>query len=146
MSDRSESKLPKILRIGVIQGGKIIEERLLKRRETVVVGSNPRSTLVVSGAGVPASFVLFELRSGAYHLRFTDQMEGKLSTGEGPQTDFQSLVAQGFAKRHDAAYILPLTDASRGKVSLGETTLLFQFVAPPPEKAKTKNKKKKKEK
>jgi hypothetical protein len=132
----SEAKLPKILRIGVIQGGKIIEERLLKRRETVSVGSSTRSTLVLSGTGVPSSFVLFELRGGTYHLHFTDQMEGKLSTGEGPQTDFQSLVAQGFAKRHDSAYVLPLTDASRGKVSLGETTLLFQFVAPPPEPAR----------
>ena len=32
---------PKVLRIGVIQGGKIIEERIVRKRETVTVGSSP---------------------------------------------------------------------------------------------------------
>ena len=39
----------------------------------------------------------------------------------------------GQAKRAgDSSYQVKLTDDSRGKVVVGETTFLFQFVAPPP--------------
>ncbi len=137
MSERADSKSGKILRIGVIQSGKIVEERLIKRRETVTIGSESRNTFALADGAAPKTFPLFELRGQGYHLRFTDQMEGKLSVGDGPQMDFKTLVSQGVAKRHaDSAYDLPLTDASRGKVVLGDHTLLFQFVAPPPEPAR----------
>ncbi|MHB1846572.1 MAG: AgmX/PglI C-terminal domain-containing protein, partial [Deltaproteobacteria bacterium] len=77
------------------------------------------------------------MRGQNYHLRFTEQMDGKLSVGDGPQLDFKTLVSQGVARRHsDTAFDLPLTDASRGKVVFGDHTLLFQFVSPPPEPAR----------
>ena len=31
---------PKVLRIGVVQGGRVTEERIIKQRTTVTVGSN----------------------------------------------------------------------------------------------------------
>ena len=41
----------KILRVGVIQGGKIIEERHLKRRDTVTIGQDAGNTFVVPASG-----------------------------------------------------------------------------------------------
>ncbi|MHB1845438.1 MAG: hypothetical protein ACYCWW_11460, partial [Deltaproteobacteria bacterium] len=112
MSERPDSRASKILRIGVIQSGKIVEERLIKRRETVTVGSEPRNTFSLANVAVPKSFPLFEMRGQNYHLRFTEQMDGKLSVGDGPQLDFKTLVSQGVARRHsDSAFDLPLTDA-----------------------------------
>ena len=35
-----QQALPKVLRIGIIQSGKIIEERIVRRRETVTFGPN----------------------------------------------------------------------------------------------------------
>lgn len=138
MSERVDPRTAKILRIGVILSGKIVEERLVKRRETITIGSEAQNTFVVASSLLPQVFPLFVLHAGAYHLRFTDKMDGKLSVGDGPQVDFRALVAQGLARRQsDASYDFPLTDSSRGKVSWGEYTLLFQFVAPPPEPART---------
>jgi len=48
-------------------------------------------------------------------------------------TGITDLVAlKGQAKRVGPAYQVRLTDEARGKIIIGETTFLFQFVAPPP--------------
>ncbi|MFN7132797.1 MAG: hypothetical protein ACK4N5_12000, partial [Myxococcales bacterium] len=118
----AQSNLPKILRIGVIQGGKIIEERLVKKRETVTIGASPKNSIVVPASNLPPSFPVFEVKGGSYQLNFTDKMDGKLSVGES-QLDFAALKAQGLAKGEKDYFGVPLTDTSKGKLSLGEITL-----------------------
>jgi len=135
----TSSEHAKILRIGVVQlaSGKVSETRLIKRRDTVTVGSAPKNTFTLPAQDLPASFALFEMKGGLYHLHFTDRMEGKLSVGDEPQVDFQTLVTQGLARKTgEGAYSLQLNDQMRGKVTWGASTLLFQFILPPPEPAK----------
>ncbi len=127
--------VPKILRIGVIQGGKIIEERLIKKRETVTIGQGSKNTIVIPVSNLPPSFAVFEMKGSGYVLRFTDQMAGRLSSGE-TQLDFAALKTQGLAKKDRDAYAVPLAETAKGKIALGEVTLLFQFVTPPPEAPK----------
>ena len=45
--------LPKVLRIGIIQGGKIIEERIVRRRETVTFGPSEKNTFVLPASDIP---------------------------------------------------------------------------------------------
>lgn len=125
----------KILRIGIIQGGKIIEERLVRSRESVTLGSAPKNTFVVPASTLPKSLVLFEAHGQQYHLAFTDGMDGRVSVGEGV-LDFASLKSQQLAKKKGAVYSYPLQPTARGKVVVGDVTLLFQFVTPPPEPPK----------
>jgi hypothetical protein len=121
---------PKVLRIGLVQGGKVIEERVIKQRTTVAVGPSEKNTFVVLGPNLPASFKLFELVGPDYHLNFLDGMTGRIALATGP-TDLTAL--RGQAKRNaQGAYQVKLSEDSRGKVVVGETTFLFQFVAPPP--------------
>jgi outer membrane biosynthesis protein TonB len=42
------------------------------------------------------------------------------------------LKSKDFVKRKGSVYYLQLNDASRGKVTIGDVTMLFQFVVPPP--------------
>lgn len=135
MATAKPQNLPKILRIGVIQGGKIIEERLVKKRDTVTIGQGPKNSIVIPVSNLPATFPVFEMKGNAYQLRFTEKMDGKLSVGEN-QLDFASLKTQGLAKKDKDAFAVPLTELSKGKIALGEVTLLFQFVVPPPEPPK----------
>lgn len=121
---------PKILRIGVIQAGKIIEERLIRQRTSVTIGASARNTIVVPASSLPRSFTLFELTGGQYSLRFTEAMDGRVSVGN-QVLSLDQVRQQGLAKGGKTP-LLPLTEASRGKVLLGEVTLLFQFVTPPP--------------
>jgi hypothetical protein len=85
--------------------------------------------MFVVQANVPAGFKLFELIGTDYYLNFLDGMTGRVALATGI-TDLVALKGQ--AKRVGPAYQVRLTDEARGKVVVGETTFLFQFVAPPP--------------
>jgi TonB family protein len=121
----------KILRIGVIQNGKIVEERLLRKREAVTIGQSPRNTFVLPAASVPKSYTLFDLRSGTFQLNFRDDMDGRVSV-EDAVLDLKSVRERKLAAKKGDGYALTLSEKSRGKVVLGDVTLLFQFVVPPP--------------
>ncbi len=120
---------PKVLRIGLVQAGRVVEERIIKQRTTVTVGSNERAVFVIPSQAVPPMFKLFELIGNDYHLNFLDGMTGRVALASGI-TDLQALKGQ--AKKVNNAYQMKLTEEARGKVVVGETTFLFQFVAPPP--------------
>jgi len=119
---------PKVLRIGLVASGRILEERIVKQRTSVTVGPSEKSMFVVQ-ANVPPQFKLFELIGNDYYLNFLDGMTGRVALATGI-TDLVALKGQ--AKRVGPAYQVRLTEEARGKVVIGETTFLFQFVAPPP--------------
>jgi len=119
---------PKVLRIGLVAAGRILEERIVKQRTSVTVGPSEKSTFVVQ-ANLPAQFKLFELIGGDYYLNFLDGMTGRIALATGI-TDLVALKGQ--AKRVGPAYQVRLTEEARGKIVIGEITFLFQFVAPPP--------------
>jgi hypothetical protein len=119
---------PKVLRIGLVAAGRILEERIVKQRTSVTVGPSEKSTFVVQ-ANLPVQFKLFELIGGDYYLNFLDGMTGRIALATGI-TDLVALKGQ--AKRVGPAYQVRLTEEARGKIVIGEITFLFQFVAPPP--------------
>jgi hypothetical protein len=122
----------KILRIGIIQSGKIVEERLVRKRENVTIGQSAKNTFVVPASNyLGRSFVLFELGPAGYALNFTDGMDGRVSLGD-QVVALPALRQAGKAQKKGELWHLQLTDRSRGKVVIGDVTVLFQFVAPPP--------------
>ena len=129
------SSSAKILRVGVIRDGKIIEERHIRHPAAVTIGQDGTNTFVIPASELPASFPVFEYRNGAYALLFTDRMNGRVATRSG-DFDFAALKTKGLVQKRGSVWTLPLDESAKGKVSLGEVTLLFQFVAPPPEPAR----------
>jgi hypothetical protein len=133
MRAASQASGPRVLRIGLVQGGKVIEERVIKQRSTVTVGPSEKSTFVLPTKSLPPTFKLFELVGAEYVLNFLDGMTGRVALKTGI-SDLNAL--RGQAKRVQVgpaqAFQVPLNDEARGKVVIGETTFLFQFVAPPP--------------
>ena len=120
---------PKVLRIGLVHSGRVIEERIIKQRTSVTVGQSEKSMFVIPTPNVPSQFKLFELIGSDYYLNFLDGMTGRVALATGI-SDISAL--RGQAKRVGNAYQVRLTEEARGKVVIGETTFLFQFVAPPP--------------
>ncbi|MBJ95517.1 MAG: hypothetical protein CMP23_13725 [Rickettsiales bacterium] len=128
--------LGKILRIGIIQSGRIVEERLIPADSAVTVGDHPKCTVVISGAELPSKrFELFANRGGKYSLQFTDKMHGKVAQDSGINT-LAGLAKSGTAARKGSWFSFPLSEDNRGKVYVGDYTVLFQFVAPPPQPAR----------
>ncbi|MBL8601105.1 MAG: AgmX/PglI C-terminal domain-containing protein [Myxococcales bacterium] len=125
---------PKVLRVGVFRGTKVTEERIIRERVTVTVGTTERNTFTVVAPEVPPSFELFSMEGGQYVLNFTDRMEGRVVLDSGIKK--LSELRQGGAQRGPAGFKIPLPESSRGKIELGEVTFLFQFVVPPPPQPK----------
>ncbi|MGD8861781.1 MAG: AgmX/PglI C-terminal domain-containing protein [Myxococcales bacterium] len=122
---------PKVLRIGVLQAGRIIEERIIRKRETVTVGGSERNHFVVLADAIPSRFELFQLVGDDYILNFTEDMTGRVGLPGGVQ-ELDQMRQSGAARQSGDHYQVKLSDTSRGKVVIGPTTLLFQFVEPPP--------------
>ncbi|AWV89788.1 AgmX/PglI C-terminal domain-containing protein [Bradymonas sediminis] len=134
MSSKSGSNKSgkKVLRIGLIQNGKILEERVFRAASNVRVGTDiSKNELVVPASNLPKSFQVFEAASGAYTLCFDSKMTGRVSTGNGVRT-LKELISQGKATKTATGYSVALTPRARGKIQIGEVTILFQFVTPPP--------------
>jgi hypothetical protein len=131
----AKARQSKVLRIGVIQDGKIVQERLMKAGESVTVGESAKSTFMLPKAGLPeGEFRLFEPSSDGYLLRFTAEMKGKISSG-GAVVALTKLRTDPAITKVGDTWVLPLTEQDRGKVSVDQVTILFQFVAPPPTQA-----------
>src|SRR5438552_8129133 len=74
------SKL-KILRIGIIQGGRIVEERLVRKREDVTIGQSARNLFVVPSDALPRTWLLFEITPRGYVAHFADAMDARIAVG-----------------------------------------------------------------
>lgn len=122
----------KVLRVGVIQAGKIVEERVLPARQSVTLGTAAKNTISVPVANVPESVTVFAFQGERYSLLFEPGAEGRI---QGPQgsADLSALVSQGVAKQSGRTCAVPVNDDQRGKIVIGEITLLWQFVSPPAE-------------
>ena len=118
------------LRVGVILGGKIIEERLVRKRTPITIGQLSKNTFSVPIEDLPKQWPLFLVEGGKYFLHFTSAMDGRISDGSQVKP-LSSLRAEG-AQQRGNAWVMQLPETSRGKIVLGEMTLLFQFVTAPP--------------
>jgi hypothetical protein len=131
-SNGPPANVPKVLRIGIIQSGKILEERIIRKRDTVSVGNSERNTFVIATSELPNRFEMFENKGEPdYTLQFTDSMGGRISL-DGEVKDLEDLRKTGQAKKKGKVYQVTLSEKARGKIVVGDSTILFQFVAPPP--------------
>ncbi len=121
---------PKVLRIGLVQSGRVVEERIMKQRATVSIGPSESATFVMSKT---QDLDLFQRVGDGYVLNFTHEMTGRMVCEDGVK-DLAVLRAR--ATRVGRTYQLVLGEDSRGKVVVGESTFLFQFVDPPPAAAR----------
>jgi hypothetical protein len=110
---------PKVLRVALVQSGRVIEERIIPRGAPVTIGPNERSTFVISAPGLSASRAILAYRSDAYMIEVFPGMSGRVALVSG---------MVDIASRHEA---IRLDDEARGKISIGDATLLFHFIAPP---------------
>ncbi len=123
----------RILRMGVIQNGAIIEERLFRKIEPISVGTHFKNTFSITTPRAPQAFTFFDVMGGRYVLNFIDSMEGRLSVG-GTVHSLQSLKQHKKAVNRGKHWSIPLDERSRGKIVVGDVIFLFQFVTPPPAK------------
>jgi hypothetical protein len=117
---------PKVLRVGIVMNGRLVEERILARATRVTLGSlgrpeDLRGAMFVIDADVPPGFVLFERTDAGTMLHRLPGMTGRIAL-PGGVTDVSALPVDP----------IRLDESARGRVSIGNATFLFQFVPPLP--------------
>src|SRR5262245_57600322 len=121
----------KILRIGIIQGGRIVEERLVRKREDITIGQSAKNMFVVLSDALPRNWLLFQVSGHQYVAHFSDGMDARIAVGN-EIISLSQLKQTGKIQKHGASWVLPLDERARGKITLADMTILFQFVTLPP--------------
>ena len=121
----------KILRIGIIQGGRIVEERLVRKRENITIGQSAKNMFVVLSDALPRNWLLFEASGTGYVAHFSDGMDARIAVGN-EIISLSQLKQTGKIQKRGVSWVLPLDERARGKITLADMTILFQFVTPPP--------------
>lgn len=116
MSAVRQDTRPRVLRVGLVQGGRIVEERTLKTNESLCAGSSEKNELLIESAALGASYRLVQARDGGYTLRVPEGLTGRVSDGD----NIRALEGQECE--------LVLSHRSRGRLEIGDAVILFQFV------------------
>ena len=118
----------KVLRVGVIQGGKIVEERVIPARQPVTIGTSTKNTIIVPQSNLAASVSVFTWQGDRYLLCFEDGMDGRI---QGPQgaADFGALVSQGLAKREGRGHAVQVGEDQKGLSIVGGEVELREVVS-----------------
>lgn len=119
------------LRLGVIERGKLVEERVFKKGEEITLGRSSQNTWVIEDEQFPAKHRLFQWKDGSYTLHLPNPSRAKISSSKGIQelgTPSSEISAE---TPESEAFVL--CAEMRGKIQISKTTLLFQFVPAPAE-------------
>lgn len=121
----------KILRLGVVRNGTILEERLLRKKQDVTVGNGGKNLIPLPNVGLPDSVKLFSVgRNGLMTLEVDEGMEGRIVL-DGKVRKLSEVIESDSVVRKGGKFHISLSGDSRGKVVIGDVTFLYQFVAPP---------------
>jgi outer membrane biosynthesis protein TonB len=104
----------------------LVEERLFKGASPITIGQSLRCNLSIPADGMPHDHALFVHDQGRLLLRLTTGMTGRLAQGGTISTE----LLQG-AGDH-GVWTIPVERGARGKLQIGEATILFQEMAAPP--------------
>ena len=106
---QSSAGKPKILRIGIIQGGRIVEERLVRQRENITIGQSAKNMFVVLSDALPKNWLLFELSGNQYVAHFSEGMDARIAVGN-EIISLSQLKQTGRIQKKGPSFELPLDD------------------------------------
>jgi hypothetical protein len=124
MRGAPEPGAPRVLRAALVRGGRVVDERLLERGADLTVGPTERNAFVI--ADLPSSSPILAWSGRGWVLHVIAGMSGRVAMASG----IIDLAEHRRARRGGG--VLELSDEARGQVALGESMVLFHFVAPPP--------------
>lgn len=116
----------KVLRLVVVVDDLVCDDVHQEHAGSVSVGSDYRSDVVLFGSQAPRQHLLFDYRGGAYFLDLPPLVRGKVSIGA------KAFSIGALRKRFGVGDQLriKLSPRAKGKLLIGDSTIMFQFAAP----------------
>ena len=119
----------RVLKVGLVQDGKLIEELQLKPKTPVDIGLDPQNMFVIGSGDWPKKHLLLEPTGELYTLHVLPGMRGMVSIGD-QMVDLEKIESFSGATKKGKGWTLKLTPDTKGKAITGDTTVLFQLVSP----------------
>ncbi|MFO0626759.1 MAG: hypothetical protein U0325_14185 [Polyangiales bacterium] len=113
---------PWALRVAVLQGTRVLDERVFRGDVRVSLGRTERATFTVDDAAVPEHLELLSVRGERRTLHLAPGVGGRVSDGDAVRA-VPELQASGDDVALDARW--------RGRLAVGDVAVLFQFVRAP---------------
>jgi hypothetical protein len=111
----------KILRVALVRGGRVVEERWVRRGADVTVGPRETCTFTVVHPALPARLLVFEWTGSGYSLRLEGAISGRILDGE-------TRIDVSDPQNREP---IPLSVRARGRVTLADVSILFHFMDEP---------------
>lgn len=125
----------KVIRACIVEQGRILEERRLESGEPLTIGTGPRNTFVTTDSVNPnddaKSYALISNKNGTWELAVQPGMEVRLAIGD-QELDTEALRKSGLLRAEGNGLRCNLDENARGRVRMGQYTVIFQFADPAP--------------
>lgn len=122
--------MKRYLRMGVLRGGKLVDDRYIPEKGQVSVGSSAKNTVALLGSNLPKEHVLFTFHKNHPVLHIVDGMSGEIAIDGTTREPLEKLRAKG--TREAAGWNIELPDSVRGWVAVGDATFFIQVGPKPP--------------
>ncbi len=117
-----------VLRIGLVHEQRLLSDRMYEAGQKVSIGTSTKDTIVLPDIEYAGPTAVFDARNGN-NVRCSLPVNGKLRVAVGgTPLDQADLIKKGLARQSGETVELKLQMKSRGRVSLGPYTLLFQVL------------------
>lgn len=126
----------RVLRVGIIQNGRLLDKQEFRQPETVYMGDSTKSHFVIPSSSLSGKFPVFAYKGNHYELTMTREMTGKVYNGDGRELDVSDALKNGTFKKSGGYFVYPISKEMKGKISIGDVTIVFQFVMPSPQPPK----------
>ena len=115
------------VKVGLVQDNKIIEEKQVRPGSRLSIGTDPSNTFVLLEEGIPKKHVMFQTVDKNWVGSFLDVMTGMVSFGD-EVVDVRELVDKGRGTQKGELITSKFQEATKGKVSIGQSTILFRVI------------------
>ncbi len=117
-----------VLRIGLVHESRLLSDRIYHLGETVTIGAGKNDTLVLDAEDYKGPSATFDIGKDARVRVKLPNKSGLRLASDGAPINEEEAVRKGIAKRGADGVELSVGLKSRGRVSLGPYTLLFQVI------------------
>lgn len=121
----------RVLKFGLVQDGKLIEQGILSGKDALTVGSDPTNTLSVADPIVPKKHRLIETSGNHFKVSVFKGLDCRITLDD-KLMSLDELLEKGIAKKKGHYTEFNLSPSSKGKFQIGNTTILYQLIPPPP--------------
>lgn len=119
------------IKIGVLQGGKLLNEIVIHDTSDVFIGKSLKNTITIDEENFDEIFKLLNYSKNKYYLNIHNKIDGKIFEGA-DSCYIQDLVKHpNVVQKGNRAYY-PLSDNARGMLIIGKNTILFKVYSAEP--------------